>query len=97
MLGCILTLAGGYLVAVDRVEGDRVVVEWCDRSTSDLPGAMFPPDVREGAVLTLFLAGPTPAEALPGPGPDGADLHPAGRTAGVAPNHRGPARTEIEP
>ncbi|MSP54289.1 MAG: DUF3006 domain-containing protein [Myxococcales bacterium] len=99
-------MASLYEATVDRVEGDRVVVEWCDRTTSDLPALMFAADVREGAVVVLLPpAGRPPAgrPALPPPtplpepravetGPRSAD-----RPGGAAPTPRGVHRTEHTP
>ncbi len=83
---------------VDRIErddigGDRVVVEWCDRSFSDLPIALFPAGVTEGAVVAVQLAAPQP-NPLPEPSAPSADPHPAGRSVEAAFDHRGQTRTE---
>lgn len=86
---CIFAL--GALVIVDRIEGDRVVIEWCDRTTSDLPVALFPRDVAEGAVLTLaFQPLPVPNTARIAP-------HVADRPVSDAPDQRGKPRTETQP
>lgn len=98
MFGCVLSVAGGLQVVVDRIEEDRVVIEWCDTSTSDLPASIFPADLREGAVVTLYFRLASPADApLPGSSLDGTDLHAAGRPVSAAPDPRGSSRTEIYP
>lgn len=98
MFGCVLSVAGGLQVVVDRIEEDRVVIEWCDTSTSDLPASIFPVDLHEGAVVTLYFRLASPADApLPGPNLDGTDLHAAGRPVPAAPDPRGSSRTEIYP
>ncbi len=98
MFGCVLTALGGFLVTVDRIEEDRVVVEWCDRTTSDLPAALFPADLREGAVIAVsFHPAVSASLPLPGPGLVGADLHPAARRDEAPSDSRGPSRTEIHP
>lgn len=49
---------------VDRVEADRVVIEWCDATTSDLPAALFAPDLAEGAVVDVWFS-PRSATGVP--------------------------------
>ncbi len=86
-------------VVVDRIEDDRVVVEWCDRTTSDLPATLFAPDVREGAIVTLVLQ-PTPnpsTNPLPEPREAGTDPHGASRPGSAAPETSGQPRTESAP
>ena len=97
MLACALLASGGFRLTIDRIEDDRVVVEWCDQSTSDLPAALFPADVREGAVVTLTLQPAASAALLPGPNLDEIGPHSAGRPDRTAATPRGLSRTEIEP
>ncbi len=97
MHGCVLTALGASQLVVDRVEGDRVVVEWCDRSTSDVPAALLPAGLAEGAVLTVFLVAPSATDRLPGPMPGVAGPQFAGWGTGGAPETRGASRTEIDP
>lgn len=84
------------LAVVDRIErddtgGDRVVLEWCDRTTSDLPIALFPSDIAEGAEVDLAFVAANP---LPGPSRPVADPHSAGRDGAAASDQRGARRTE---
>lgn len=97
MPGCILTALGGFALVVDRVEGDRVVVEWCDRTTSDVPAALLPAGFTEGAELTVFLVAPSPTNPLPGPVSGVAGPQFAGRGARGAPEPSGAPRTEKQP
>lgn len=97
MPGCVLTALGGFALVVDRVEGDRVVVEWCDRTTSDVPAALLPAGLAEGAELTVFLVAPSATTPLPGPVPGVAGPQFAGRAARAASEPSGAPRTEIRP
>ena len=77
----------------DEVDGDRVVVEWCDRTFSDLPIALFPADVTEGATVAVQLAW-LEASPLPEPSSSPADPHPVDRSVDAAFDHRGKPRPE---
>lgn len=102
---CLAGVAARYEAVVDRIEGDRVVVEWCDRTTSDLPAMLFAADLREGAVVALLTAQPPtpfaqqaePSQNLPEPGTIGTGPRGAARPDDVALTPRGSPRTETQP
>jgi hypothetical protein len=48
-----LFVAGRILATVDRVEGDKAVVEWADGSLSDVPLGALPAGTREGDRLRV--------------------------------------------
>ena len=55
MLLLMFTLLNPTLGIIDRIEGSYAVVEWQDRSISDLPTAMLPPGCGEGASIQMVL------------------------------------------
>ena len=98
LLGCVLAARA----VVDRIEEDRVIVEWCDRTTSDLPAALFDGGVVEGTVLNVDLRPVTPlGEISPSqslePRLAGTDPRGADRPGVAALRQRGQSRTEAAP
>lgn len=55
MLLFILAMQNPTMGVIDRIEGSYAVVEWQDRSVSDLPRAILPPECGEGSLIQMVL------------------------------------------